>query len=63
MRGEQHVSSLRERVEHEMLELVPPTIFFLIAFHIIAIFPGVNASCVWHQLLSVGRRHDRRAPS
>jgi hypothetical protein len=30
-------SSLRERVEHEMLELLPPTIFFLVAFHIVAI--------------------------
>ena len=31
------MSSLKSRVKHEMLELLPPTIFFLIAFHIIAI--------------------------
>jgi hypothetical protein len=47
----ENVSSLKSRVKHEMLELLPPTIFFLIAFHIITISRalmlrqyGVNAS-------------------
>ena len=31
------MSGRTERIKHEMLELLPPTIFFLIAFHIIAI--------------------------
>jgi hypothetical protein len=32
---EAHVRTLLERVKDELLELLPPTIFFLIAFHII----------------------------
>ena len=31
------MSDLKERIYHELLELLPPTIFFLIAFHVIAI--------------------------
>jgi hypothetical protein len=31
------MSDLRERIEHEVRELLPPTIFFLIAFHIIVL--------------------------
>ena len=31
------MSDLKERIQHELLELLPPTIFFLIAFHVIAI--------------------------
>ena len=31
------MSSLMKRIEHEVRELLPPTIFFLIAFHLITI--------------------------
>ena len=31
------MSDLKKRIYHELLELLPPTIFFLIAFHVIAI--------------------------
>jgi hypothetical protein len=35
--GKMDVSDLTKRIHHELLELLPPTIFFLIAFHVIAI--------------------------
>lgn len=31
------MSDLKKRIYHELLELLPPTIFFLIAFHVIAV--------------------------
>jgi hypothetical protein len=32
------VSTLVERAKHELLEIIPPTLFFLIAFHVLALF-------------------------
>jgi hypothetical protein len=31
------MSNPKERIKHELLELLPPTIFFLIAFHIVTL--------------------------